>query len=162
MATTIADTTLLDRTPGQVLALLADPDFIRRRTACNPGLSGELLAHQADEQTIRIETRAQMPSDWLPGRVRGAVRALPRMYRRELWHRQTGSGTTEFEITGVPAHASATMSVTARDDGCELLQTVRIEVKMPIVAGLVEQAIATQIRRSLRAEAPAFEAGAGS
>ena len=156
MVTTVHERFPLPASVDAVLARLADPEFVNQRTAANPGLSGTLVDHTDDGQTIMIRTRASVPMDWLPSAVTARVSTLPTVDREEMWARGSGAGSMRFDIAGVPAKASGSMRLDAHGIGSMLTYRVDLQVDMPFVGGLVEKAVATQIRRSLQAEAALY------
>lgn len=141
-----------------VLARLADGAFVERRTAANSILRGEVVEHTADAGTIVIRTVATVPLDWLPPVVAGRGPTAPTVTREEVWDQARGGGTMRFDITGVPASANGSMRLDPDPSGAGAVLSYRVElsVSMPFVGGLVEKAVATQIRRSLQAEAECF------
>ena len=156
MATTVQERFPLAASVDAVLSRLADPAFVDQRTAANPGLSGVLVDHSDDGQTIVIRTRAAVPMDWLPSAVTARVTTLPTVDREEVWDRGSGSGSMRFGISGVPAKAGGSMRLDAQGSGSVLTYRVDLQVDMPFVGGLVEKAVAAQIRRSLQAEAALY------
>jgi len=162
MPTTVTESVDLRRTPAQVLELLADQGFVERRTAVNPSMTGRVRRHTVTSGEVHIETTAALPADWLPARVRAAAEALPTITRTERWDRASGSGTTTFDISGVPAAASAVMTLAATADGCRMTHIVRLSVSVPLVAGLIERALAGQVAAALRAEFPLYDRAEGA
>ncbi|MGV1009396.1 MAG: DUF2505 domain-containing protein [Dermatophilaceae bacterium] len=160
MVTTVHEQFALAASVDAVLARLADRAFVDRRTAANSGLSGTLVDHGDDGRTILIRTRASVPMDWLPSAVTSRVTTLPTVERDEVWDRTSSSGTMRFDISGVPASASGSMRLQPKGSGSLLTYRVDLRVDMPFVGGLVEKAVAAQIRRSLQAEAAGYEASA--
>lgn len=158
MATTLSETFPLARSVDAVLTRLADRAFVDARTAANGSLRGELVGHDVDADTIVIRTRATVPVDWLPAAVGSRVSALPTVEREEVWNRPAASGVMRFDISGVPAHASGSMRLDAQGSGSVLTYRIDLDVDLPFVGGLVEKAVATQIRRSLQAEADRYGA----
>lgn len=157
MPTSVTVTADLGRSPRQILDLLTDQAFVEERTAVNTTLAGRLHRHVVTDDEVVIETSAQMPGHWLPGRVRAAAQVLPTITRRERWERATGSGTTSFDIRGVHASAEAQMSLTALPGGARMTQTVTLTVSVPLVATLIERALAGQVANALRAELPLYD-----
>ncbi len=169
MPTHVTVTADLGRSPRQILELLTDQAFVQERTAINTTLAGRLHRHVVTDDEIVIETSAQMPAHWLPARVRAAAQVLPTITRRERWERATGSGTTSFDIRGVHASAEAQMSLSAlpaspglpgapgSPGGARLTQTVTLTVSVPLVATLIEKALAGQVANALRAELPLYD-----
>ncbi len=156
MATTVHERFPLAASVDAVLARLADRAFVDQRTAANPSLRGVLVDHSDDGQTIVIRTRAALPMDWLPSVVTARVTTLPTVDREEVWARSSGSGSMRFDIAGVPAKASGSMHIDAEGTGSVLTYRVDLQVDMPFVGGVVERAVAAQIRRSLQAEAALY------
>lgn len=156
MPTTVTERFTLSVTPAAVLDRLADRSFVQRRIQANPTLRGALREHTDDGRTIRIRTEATVPLDWMPTRVTGAVSALPTVERNEAWDRGSLSGSTRFVLTGVPARASGSMRLDPATAGSTLTYRIDLTVDMPFVGGLVERAVAAQIRRSLAAEAAVY------
>ncbi|MBK8470578.1 MAG: DUF2505 domain-containing protein [Actinomycetales bacterium] len=152
MPTTITEAADLDRTPAQVLAALGDEAFVLRRCTAEGSLSGQLLQHLVTSSAIEIVTTARVPAEWLPSRVRAAVDSLPMVTRRESWDRRSGTGRTEFDFTGVPARAAATMSLDPRPAGCRVTHILELAVYLPFVGALVEQDLGRRIGAALRTE----------
>jgi uncharacterized protein DUF2505 len=61
-----------------------------------------------------------------------------------------------FDIAGVPAKASGSMRLDPDAAGSMLTYRVDLQVDLPFVGGVVERAVAAQIRRSLQAEAALY------
>lgn len=156
MPTTLHESFPLARSVEEVVARLADRGFVDARTATNGSLRGELVGHDVDADTIVIRTQATVPLDWLPAAVGSRVSALPTVEREEVWNRPTASGSMRFDISGVPAHASGSMRLGSAGSGSVLSYQIDLGVDLPFVGGLVEKAVAAQIRRSLQAEADLY------
>lgn len=158
MATTLNESFPLGTSVAQVLDRLADPDFVADRTAANSTLRGDVVSHTVEGDAIVIRTTATVPVDWLPAVVGSKVSSLPTVEREETWSRSSASGTMRFEISGVPAHASGSMRLQPEGSGSVLTYRIDLGVNMPFVGGVVEKAVAAQIRRSLQAEAALYGA----
>jgi hypothetical protein len=156
VGTTLNESYPLESSVDAVLARLTDRAFVDGRTAANASLRGDVVGHEVDEETIVIRTRATVPVDWLPAVVGSRVTSLPTVDREETWDRRSGSGRMTFAISGVPARASGTMSLRPRGTGSLLTFRIDLGVDMPFVGGVVEKAVAAQIRRSLEAEAALY------
>lgn len=156
MPTTVVERFTLPVVPDVVFDRLRDRTFVERRTRANPALRGRLVEHADDGRSIRIRTEATVPLDWLPSRVTGAVSSAPTVDREETWERGSGSGSMRFTIDGVPAKASGSMRLDPSTAGSTLSYRIELAVDLPLVGGLVERAVATQIRRSLQAEAAVY------
>ena len=70
--------------------------------------------------------------------------------------RRTRLGLQHEQPAKLPAKASGSMSLDPSAAGTTLTYRIDLAVDLPFVAGLVERAVATQIRRSLRAEAAVY------
>ncbi len=156
VATTITETVELGVPVERVLTLLADRDFIRRRTAGNAVLPGRIGSHEVSPSRIVVEVLAEVPDGWLPERVRRAVSVRPGVRRVETWLLPSGRGEAAYDFTGVPAQATGTMQLEPVGAGSRLTQTVTLSVALPIVGRLVEQTVANQVSRGLRAEAQLY------
>lgn len=147
----------MDISPAQLLQRLRDPEALARRIL--PGST--LLEHVPREDGVIIRTLTEIPLEWLPGVVReraGERFSAPTVERTEDWWRDGEglSGRMEFAFTGVDAEADCTMRAEPAGAGTDLAVTVRLGVRVFLVGGLIEKAVATQIDASLAQEAAAI------
>ena len=161
--TTIHERVPLRLTREEVLARLTDRAFVAWRGEANSALRSDLVEHRVTPAEVVIRSTATIGADWLPGKVAAAATALPTITRIETWDLASGTGRTEFSGFGVPASASAIMSIepghgrSATPDGCVLAHQVRLQVDLPFVGGLVEKALAGRIAATLRIESELYD-----
>lgn len=139
------------------LELLADSDFLEWRCAQNVGMAERLLTHRVNGDELTIETTASVPMTWLPSRVVGHLPEPPRIDRHEVWSLTGGRGRTWFEISLVPTTVSGVMRLQATgQQSCDLVYDFEMKVSLPLVGGLVERSVSSNMTKSLTEEATTY------
>lgn len=139
--------------PSDILAALASPDVVRRRSAAD-GLGTDLLVHEVTADCIRIVVSTEIPVDWLPAVVQGRLDSTPTVDREERWA-AAGDGARSpltFTFAGMPVRGSGSSVMTASASGTRLDVDVEITVDVPLVGSLVEHAVAPRVTGALDAE----------
>jgi uncharacterized protein DUF2505 len=150
MSTSWTSTYALASSPEVIFGRLADRELVARRAELDPALTSTLESHQLSDGLLVIRTATAIPLDWLPGAVRGRVSAGPTVTRTETWWQEADrrlAGDMSFTFTGVTATATGTMNVSEASDPSTTLFTQRLtlSVGIPLVGGMIEQAIARRI-----------------
>lgn len=151
------------RSPSQypadeVYAVMVDPEFLRARLERMGGPGAALLEHTADDAGARYRVRHGLDGSELPSIVRAMLTGEIVIERTESWTRTAPgrySGDAAVTIHGapVPVSATGTMRLADRDGGSDLDVRTAVTVKVPLIGGQIESAVADQVRKLLAAEA---------
>lgn len=135
----------------QVLAALTGEDAIRRRLAEIGGKDAELLSHENSASTIHYRMRQGIPSDKLPGVVRGVHSGDLHVEREQRWevNGQTATGPATANVSGVPGSITAHSELRQDGDGASLTINGEVKVSVPLVGGKIERTIAGQVEKLL-------------
>lgn len=165
MTTTVHEVSTLRVSPTELFARLSDARVIEERAGADPAMPSQVLGHAVEGDVITIRTGAALPLDWVPAAVRDRIAqdASPAVERTERWRRMADGleSTTEFTITGVggvDAQAEGRSRVTAEDQGSRLEEHVSITVRVPLLGGVIEKALAPRIAVTMKREVEVLDA----
>ena len=131
----------------EVRAMLMDPEFRERVCAAQHALEHSVdIAGSGDRTTVEVSRSQSMK-----GAPTIAVKLTGdrvTIVQRETW---TGPRDAEFamEIPGKPGHLRGALSLRDTPEGCEELVVGEVKVKVPLVAGKLEQLIGDILTRAL-------------
>ncbi|EWT02518.1 hypothetical protein N865_05245 [Intrasporangium oryzae NRRL B-24470] len=155
MATDVQESRDLGVSVADVLATLRDRAHWERRAAIAPEASLRFEGLVVEPDALEARLVGDVPLSWLPSAVRKRVPALPSIRRVERWRVVASdhlAGELLFEIDGVSATVDGSGTVRSVASGSRIAVDLRIAVSVPLVGGLVEQAIAGQVGPSLAKE----------
>jgi hypothetical protein len=138
-----------------VWAVMVDAEYLRTRLAQIGGPGAALLDHSADADGARFTVRQGLDAELLPQMVRNLVPGDLVIERTEVWRKQApGSyqGDARVVVPGTPASAVGGMRLRDTADGSEFEVRTEVSVKVPLVGGRMETAVAEQVGNLLEAE----------
>lgn len=152
--------------PDAVVALLADEEFVRWRAERSSG-AGSVEQVDVTGQAggaFTVVVRRTLPTDQIPPQVRPFVGSALEVRQAEAWEAPEGTlragarvGTVAIEITGAPVRVTGTVALEALPDGgTRQSYAGEVRASVPLFAAAVEDAAATAVRTTLRAEEQAL------
>ncbi|WP_016701066.1 DUF2505 domain-containing protein [Actinoalloteichus spitiensis] len=140
--------------PAELHAVLVDETYLRDRLAELGGSSAELVGLTSDDSGSRAVFRHGISSRGLPAAVRSIAPNGITVERTETWRREGEGyvGTMAARVADTPATIDATTSIRPVDGGAELRGAGQVTVRLPLVGGMVEKAVAEQVTALLDAE----------
>jgi len=146
----------LTLTVGQAFAVLATEEHWRACLRLAPEMSSELVEFTCDATVVDVRTRSTLPVDWLPGAVRGMLRAAPTLHRHERWTVNAVDGaradiTIDIDLERVAA------SVAGRGSLVDV--HLELSVPVPLIGGVIEGLVAGRVEALLRREQALLERG---
>lgn len=140
----------------RVYATMVDKDVLEKRLVQMGGPGAALQEYEPSADGVTFTLRHGIDQQDLPQMVTKLIPGGDVVIKRtETWSAAgTGAyeGTGKVAIVGTPATAKATMRLADVEGGSELVVTVVVTVKVPIVGAKVEEAVGEQIKRLLEAE----------
>ncbi|GLW95717.1 DUF2505 domain-containing protein [Actinokineospora globicatena] len=138
-----------------VHARLVDRAFLESRLRAIGGKDATLVDLETTGETVRYRLRQGIDSTKLPSAIRTIVKGDLIVERTETWRPATQgfTGTTKATVTGVPGEVNGTYTLTTTPTGSELHTAAEVKVRIPLIGGKIESAIATHIHDLLTAEA---------
>lgn len=141
----------------RVYATMVDRDVLEKRLVQMGGPGAALQEYEPTDNGVKFTLRHGIDQQDLPAMVTKLIPGGDVVIKRtETWSPSPDggyAGTARVAIAGTPATAKATMRLADVDGGSELVVTVEVTVKVPIVGATVEEAVAEQIKQLLEAEA---------
>lgn len=141
--------------PAEVLAAQSEPEPLRARLEHLGGTHAGLSEHEHTADGVRYTLLQGIAAEQLPK----AVRSLHRgdlVVRREQSFERSGegyTGTTTAGVDGIPGEITARTEITPHDGYTVQRTTGEAKVRMPVVGGKLEAAIAEQVAKLLEREA---------
>lgn len=145
-----------DATPERVHAALADPGYWSARVAAVGGPGASLDEVTATAGGIRVALTQSIAAANLPSIVATVKPGDLRISRTESWGplaAGAATATTSARVEGTPATITGSSSLAAAHGRTTLHTTGEATVRVPLVGGAVEQAVADNVVRLLEAEA---------
>jgi len=148
----------LTLTVGQAFAVLATEEHWRACLRLAPEMSSELVEFTCEDTVVEVRTRSTLPVDWLPGAVRGMLRAAPTLHRHERWTVNAVDGaradiTIDIDLERVAASVAGRGSLTTRPpDGSLVDVHLELSVPVPLIGGVIEGLVAGRVEALLRRE----------
>ena len=139
----------------RVMAMFADPDFVRARSEGAGARNVEVVVDGEPGANFTVAVRRTMPTASVPQEFRGLVGDSLAVRYSEAWEEPDDDmrdGTFAVEIVGVPARASGTLALVGRDAHTALSVEGVVKTTMPLLAGLIEKAIADALNSVLTSE----------
>lgn len=156
MATRLVQDLVYDAPAAEVAAMLTDPAF--RNEVC---VSLRATAHDvrvdsgAGGTTVRIEMT--QPTDQVPSFARKFVGDGATIVQTETWATPTEADVV-VTIPGKPGEMAGTARLVEADGVTTETVDLQIKVRIPLVAGKIEELIAKLLGKALRAEEKAGQA----
>lgn len=140
---------------GRVFAAMVDPDCLRARLAELGGRNAALLEHEVDADSARFRVRHGLATQDLPPAIRPFLPADFSVERQETWLRKDDGryeGEATVAVPGTPASASSRMLLVDKGQGSELKIRTDVNVKVPLIGGMIESSVGDQINNLLGME----------
>lgn len=138
-----------------VYAAMIDKQILSDRLARMGGPGAGILEYTSDGVNARYRVKHGIDAKDLPGVVKTVVgNDGIQIERDEAWTKVGDhyEGTVAVALPGLPAQASGVMRLSPTPEGSELVVTVDVAVKVPIIGGKIEETVGQQIVRLLEME----------
>ncbi|GAB3495475.1 DUF2505 domain-containing protein [Amycolatopsis cihanbeyliensis] len=141
----------------EVYRAQSDAAALRARLERIGGHQARLAEHEATADGVRFTLVQGISADRLPQAVRSLHRGDLIVHREQRWqHTGDGevyTGTATASVDGVPGRITARTELRAGGAGAVLRATGEVTVRIPLVGGKLEGAIAEQVTALLEREA---------
>lgn len=139
--------------PDQVVALLKDPVFLRRRSE----LAGESNVDIRVEETsdgIHVVAARDKAVD-LPAFARRMFQPSNRIVEDTTWRREGEHWVAEYaiQIAGIPGEVRGRSTLLPIEGGCRYESRFEVTARIPMVGGKLEGFVAERLEEQLRANA---------
>ncbi|MFC9787393.1 DUF2505 domain-containing protein [Rhodococcus sp. NPDC127528] len=152
MARRIPHSSAYPQSVDQVHRAVTSEQYWRDRLA-EVGGPGAALGHVAvGENSVDVEMTQSVPAEHLPAVVTKVRPGDLVITRTETWGPLSGgvaAGTFTARVDGVPGTITGTMTLAAEGTGTTLAMDGKVEVKLPLIGGRIEAAIADQVSELL-------------
>ena len=140
----------------RVYAAMVDRALLEKQMQHLGGPGAGVTRYETTADGVRYTLRHGIASVDLPSVVTSFIPGGDlKIDRTEHW-RADGSGsydgTGSVQVVGTPATARSVMRIADVDDGSEVRIRAEVTVKVPLVGGRIEEAVAGQIAQLLEAE----------
>lgn len=139
-----------DAGPAEVYAMLSDPAF-REKVAEAQGVVSVAVSVVPHSEGVSIEIDQVQDTAGLPAIAKKIAGDTTRAVVREDWASPAG-GSIEITAPGKPTRAAGTVSLEPDEAGTRHVVDLDIKVKVPLVAGKLEQLMADNIDQGLAVE----------
>ncbi len=138
-------------------ALLADPEYVHQKVRASGALEQHVDVTGDPEGAFTVTTRRALPTDQIPGHLRGFVGTRIDVRQVEAWEAPAVDGarvgTVVVEIAGAPVRLSGRTALTpAGADRTTVTYDGELRATVPLFAAAIEQATAGAIRSALEVE----------
>lgn len=150
MPTRLVHTMTYDASLIEVAAMLSDPEF--REAVCRNQRATTYAAEiegNVDAKAVRIQM--DQPTDKVPAFAKRIVGATTTIVQTETWS-SPHHGAISVEIPGKPGEIHGTADLVEADGVTTETVDLQITVKIPLVAGKVEELLAKLLGSAMRAE----------
>lgn len=149
----------LNARPEAVARMLADPAYLRHKTA-QTGASPDQIDVSGDAAgEFTVTLRRLLPTEDIPAQVRGFVGNQLEVRQVEVWEAagpQERRATVVVEIVGAPVRLTGTAVLADGAGGGSVLSYEgEVKASVPLFGGAIEKAATTALLRALDAEARA-------
>ncbi|MDQ3887243.1 MAG: DUF2505 domain-containing protein [Actinomycetota bacterium] len=124
--------------------VLTDPEYLRDKLREVGGPGAELVSRTEDNGQVTVVQRQAVPENMLPAVVRSFLPGDLNITRTEVWAGPT-AGTIDVVVSGAPGSVSGTIAVTPDDPGALVIIRIDASVPVPLVGGMIEQAMIDNI-----------------
>lgn len=137
-------------TAADVYAMLGTPQF--REEVCEAtGFPKRTVTVEPSGPGMSVRIDQHRPADEIPGFARKFIGAEINIVQEESWSSSTAADLT-VTIPGKPGDMAGDIRLVEDAQGTTEHVEVRITVKIPLVAGKLEDLIASMLLKALRAE----------
>lgn len=150
MTTRLVHEMVYDAPAAQVAAMLSDRAFreevcrAMQATSCTVTINGA-----GDAKTVVIDM--EQPTDRVPSFARKLVGETTNVVQTETWSTPTAADVV-VTIPGKPGEMRGTARLVEKDGVTTELVEMEIKVKIPLVAGKIEELLAKLLKSALKAE----------
>lgn len=142
--------------PERVSAMLADPEYVRRKVAASGATTASQEVTGDATGSFTVTTTRTMPAHMIPERYRGFARGGVTMTFVEAWSAPepdgARTGTLTLTIAGAPAKAAGTSRLRPTREGCELTYAGDVKVRLPLVGQSIETAAVRSVDKAMAIE----------
>jgi len=156
MATRLVHEMVYDAPAEAVAAMLSDPKF--REEVCvamNATTFTVTVDGGVDAKDVTIDM--EQPTDRVPSFARKFVGETATVVQKERWSSPT-KGEITVSIPGKPGEMRGTATLVEKDGSTTELVDMEIKVKIPLVAGKLEDLLSKLLKSALKAEHRAGQA----
>jgi hypothetical protein len=150
MATRLVHEMTYDAPVDAVAAMLSDPAFREEVCRAIEAVSYS-VSIDGDVDAKVVEISMELPTEGIPSFAKKFVGNTTTIVQSEDWKSPT-KGDVHVTIPGKPGAMAGTATLEERDGGTVEIVDLEITVKIPLVAGKIEELIAKLLRSSLKAE----------
>ncbi|GAA1547363.1 DUF2505 domain-containing protein [Nocardioides humi] len=150
MATRLVHEMTYDAPAIEVAAMLSDPVF--RETVCRNQRATSYAVEiegNVDAKAVRIEM--EQPTDKVPAFAKKFIGETTTIVQTETWSSPL-KATVTVGIPGKPGEITGTATLVEADGATVETVELEIKVKIPLVAGKIEELLAKLLGSALRAE----------
>ncbi len=151
MATRLVHELTYDAPVADVAAMLADPAFREEVCAAQRATKYSVSIEGTQGDPMKVTVDAWQPTDRVPSFAKKLVGAETNIVQTESWTSAT-HGDIHVTIPGKPGQMVGTAVLEEKDGGTVETVTLDITVKIPLVAGKIEELLAKLLGSALRAE----------
>lgn len=155
MASRIEHRAEFDHPLDQVLSAMSGEDALKEQLAEIGGHNAELLEYRSGPTSVSYTLRQGVPSDKLPGPVRGMHPGDLMVQREQTWERvdpDAATGTAHAHVSGIPGDITATTTLTTNGNRTEWQVKGEVKVRIPLLGGKLERTIAENVIRLMELE----------
>ncbi len=139
--------------PDAVIALLRDPEFLRRRAEA-AGESNVQVEVEEVGDGVRVVTKRDKAVE-LPSFAKRMFQPSNRIIEDTTWRRNGDQWVAEYEIEiqGIPGQVRGRSSLVPTAAGCRYESSFEVTARIPVVGGKLEGFVAERVEEQLRSNA---------
>lgn len=142
---------------ADVAQLFSTPEFVDAQIVASRASEGKKTLTGSAPGAFTVETVRTMPPDMVPSQFRSFVSSGIVLTMKESWQeaRADGhrTGTIEVSISGVPARAQGTCTLSPSGaDSCELTYEGDLRVSVPLFGGKIEKSAVGAVKQVMELE----------
>jgi hypothetical protein len=150
MATRLVHELTYEAPAERVAAMLRDPAF-REAVCAAQGAHRHSVEISGDDAEATVTVDQWLPTEGVPSFARKIVGEETNIVLTEEWA-DARSGAMHVTIPGKPGHMAGTVALVERDGTTVEIVDLEIKVRIPVVAGKLEELIAQLLRSAMRRE----------
>jgi hypothetical protein len=150
MATRLVQDLVYEAPIDRVSAMLADPAF-REEVCVEIGARSHDVTVDGDATAKKVRIQMQLPTEGIPSFAKKFVGSTTEVVQAEDWS-SASHGDITVTIPGKPGEMVGTAVLTEQDGVTTETVDLEIRVRIPLVAGKIENLISGLLSKSLTAE----------
>ena len=150
MATRLVHKMVYDAPASEVAAMLSDPVF-REEVCRNQRATSFAVEIEGGVEAKAVRIEMEQPTDKVPSFAQKFVGSSTTIVQTETWA-DPYQATIQVGIPGKPGEIRGTATLSEVDDVTTETVELEIKVKIPLVAGKIEELLAKLLGSALRAE----------